>query len=288
MLLTPISLAPPAHQRVHGALRIAYARDAQGRTRLADLYQRAPCRVLFPDVEADEPPQAVLLTTSGGLTSGDRLDIDIVARQGSRLTVSTQAAEKLYRALAGEPDAQVAVNLRVEPGATLEWLAQETILFDRSRLRRRIDVELSTDARLLATESVVFGRSAMGERYESGRLHEAWRVRRNGRLVWADALHLEGPMRAHRETAFAVGDASACATLLYAGDDAAALLPALRERLSEEDAQIAAATSFDGLLIVRMLSADAARLREALKRIAAILRSLALGLPDALPRVWTC
>lgn len=288
MLLTPVSLSSPAHQRVHGALRIAYARDAQGRTRLADLYQRAPCRVLFPDVEADAPPQAVLLTTSGGLTSGDRLDIEIVARRNSRLTVATQAAEKLYRALAGEPDAQVAVHLRVEPGATLEWLAQETILFDRSRLRRQIDVELSAGARLLATESVVFGRSAMGERYESGRLHEAWRLRRDGRLVWADALHLQGGMRVHRETAFALGDASACATLLYAGDDAAALLTALRERLSEEDAQIAAATSFDGLLIVRLLSADAARLREALKRIAAMLRCLALGLPDALPRVWTC
>ena len=288
MLLTSLPLQRPAHQRVHGAARIEYARDAQGRTRLADLYQRAPCRVLFPDVEADEPPQAVLLTTSGGLTSGDRLQVSITARAGSRLTVSTQAAEKLYRALPGEPDAQVGVQLQIEAGAVLEWLAQETILFDRSRLRREIAVELADDARLLATESVVFGRSAMGERFGSGRLHEAWRVRRNGRLVWADALHLDGEMQAHRVAAFALGDTVACATILYAGDDARALLGELRERLSEDDAQIAAATSFDGLLIVRLLSADAARLREALKRIAALLRSLAFGLSKALPRVWTC
>lgn len=288
MLLTPLSLARPAHQRVHGAARIAYARDAHGRTRLADLYQRAPCRVLFPDVEVDEPPQAVLLTTSGGLTSGDKLEVAISAQAGSRLTVSTQAAEKLYRALPGEPDAQVSVQLKVESGAVLEWLAQETILFDRSRLRREIAVELSEDSRLLATESVVFGRSAMGERYESGCLHEAWRVRRNGRLIWADALHLAGAMQGHRETAFALGDAAACATVVYAGDDAQSLLGTLRERLSDDDAQVAAATSFDGLLIVRLLSNDAARLREALKRIAALLRASALGLPQALPRVWTC
>jgi urease accessory protein len=288
MLLTPLPPVRLAHQRVHGAAQLAYARDAQGRTRLADLYQRAPCRVLFPDVEAGEPPQAVLLTTSGGLTSGDRLDVSITAQQGSRLTVSTQAAEKLYRALPGEADAQVGVRLQVEAGAMLEWLAQESILFDRSRLRREISIELASDARLLATESVVWGRTAMGERYASGRLHESWRVRRNGRLIWADALHLEGTMQAHRDAAFALGDALACATVLYAGDDAPSLLGRLREQLSEADARVAAATSFDGLLIVRLLSGDATGLRETLKRITALLRSMALDLPKALPRVWTC
>lgn len=287
MLHERMSIERPVHQRVHGRLGLRYARDEQGRTRLADLYQRAPCRVLFPDVEAGEPPQAVLLTTSGGLTGGDRLELAIEAGAQTRLTVATQAAEKLYRALPQEPDAAVRVGLRVEAGAALEWLAQESILFNRARLRREIEIDLAPGARLLATESLVFGRSAMGERFDEGRVHESWRVRRGGRLVWADALRLDGAIAAHRARAFGLGDAQACASVLYAADDAASLLAPLRERLGD-DAGIAAATCFDGLLILRLLASDAAVLRGALKRSVGALRALAFALPETLPRVWSC
>ncbi len=279
--------AQSAHQRVRGAARIAYAHARDGQTRLADLYQRAPCRFLFPDVEAGEPPQAVLLTTSGGLTGGDVLDVSVRAQAGSCATLATQAAEKLYRALPDEPDSLVQVALDVESGATLEWLAQETIVFDRARLRREIGVNLTGDARLLATESVVFGRAAMGERLQQGRVHEAWRVRRDGRLVWADALRIDGDVQAHRAAAFGIGDAAGCATVLYAGPDAQALLAPLRDRLADLE-RVAGATCFDGLLIVRLMAPDAALLRTSVRRVAGSLRAMALGLPEALPRVWTC
>lgn len=283
-----MSLQRPAHQRVQGAARLTYAVDRAGTTRLADLYQRAPCRVLFPDVEAGEPPQAVLLTTSGGLTSGDRLDVAIEAGAQAQLTVSTQAAEKLYRALPGEPDAEVSIKLTAGAGASLEWLAQETILFDRARLRRELQIDLHDSARLLATESIVFGRRAMGETHESGRLHDAWRVRRNGRLVWADALRVDGDTQRLREAAFGLGQAQACATVLYAGPDAAAHLSILREQLPQSPSLAAAATSFDDVLIVRVLSADAAAVREAVRQTAATLRHAALGRAAVLPRVWSC
>ena len=163
------------HQRVDGEARIAFRRGSDGRTSLADLYQRAPCRVMFPATEPDEPVQAVLLTTSGGLTSGDRTRVAIEIGAGSRATLTTQAAEKIYRALPSTGDAIVQVDMDVAEGAWAEWLAQETIVFEGSRLRRSFAADIATTAKLLAVESIVFGRTAMGEQFDTGLLHDGWR-----------------------------------------------------------------------------------------------------------------
>lgn len=283
--LTPL-LAKPAHQRVDGAARVVFKR-AGGGTVLGDLFQRSPCRVLFPDVEAGEPAQAVLLTTSGGLTDGDRIALELEAGAATRACFTTQAAEKLYRALDGGADTRVDVSLRVGAGAFAEYLAQETILFDGAKLRRGFSADIEGDGRMLAVESIVFGRSAMGERYTRGGLHDGWRIRRDGRLVWADTLRLQGDIAAQRALPFGLGGAKACATLVYVGGDAAGLLGPLRERLAAH-AAIGAATSFDGLLIVRVLADDVPALRAAVLTAAGALRQLAASLPQALPRVWYC
>ncbi|MGH8446145.1 MAG: urease accessory protein UreD [Solimonas sp.] len=275
----------PAHQRVHGAAVLGYRCDGDGVTRLADLYQRAPCRLLFPDTERDDLPQAVLLTTSGGLTGGDRLDFTLQVDDGARVIVTTQAAEKLYRALDGDADTRIDVHLRIGSDAWVEWLAQETILFDGARLRRGLEADLAPTGRLLATESVVFGRRAMGEQWTRGLLHDTWRIRRDGRLVWADAQHLSGDIAALCAAPFAFGGALACATLVYVGDDAEAQLPLARTLLADSPG---AATAFNGLLIARLLATDAAALRRSLIHLAGGLRHGIAGLPARLPRVWHC
>jgi urease accessory protein len=276
------------HQRVDGAARIAFRTNSDGRTALADLFQRAPCRFLFPDTAPDEPVQAVLLTTSGGLTGGDRITVDVAAGAGSRVTLTTQAAEKLYRALPGDDDVRVEVRMRVGRDAWAEWLAQETILFENARLRRLFVADVEPQGRLLAVESVVFGRAAMrGEHFNSGLLHDAWRIRRGGRLIWADATHLQGDVAHLRAAPFGFGAARACATLLYVAEDAERQLAAVRERL-QAYAGIGAATAFDGLLIVRLLADEAAALRAALMHVAGGIRELAAGLPARMPRVWYC
>lgn len=275
-------------QRVDGAARIAYGCDAQRQTRLRDLYQRAPCRVLFPDVEAGEPPQAVLLTTSGGLTGGDRLTLDIEIDAGARATLTTQAAEKLYRAADGEADTRIDVRLRAGSGAWLEWLAQETILFEQSRLHRVVEADLADDAQLLAVESIVFGRRAMGEDFTHGQIHDAWRVRRGGRLVWVDALRLGGDIGTLRAAPFAFGDARGTATLIYVGAAAGTQLDAVRSDLRELDGVHGGATVIDGVLLLRLLAADAVALRRAVMHLAGGLRARLAGLPARLPRVWEC
>jgi urease accessory protein len=274
-------------QRADGAARIAFVATPNGHTVLSDLYQRAPCRILFPNVDKDEIAQAVLLTTSGGLTGGDRIRIEVSVERGARVSVTAQAAEKLYRALPEEADTQIETAMTVGDCAWAEWLPQETILFNGSRLRRGVEIALAARGRVLAVESLVFGRTAMGERFDSGRLHEQWRIRRDGRLLWADALHLHGEVGEIRAAPFGFGTAVACSTLVYSGEDAGAQLTPVRRLLSEHGARTtAAATAFDGLLLVRMLASEATELRALVAVLIAAIRKSAAGLPPRVPRVW--
>jgi urease accessory protein len=276
-----------AHQRVDGEARIAFRRGPHGRAVLTDLYQRAPCRVLFPTTEADEPAQSVLLTTSGGLTGGDRTRVEVAIGRDTQATVTTQAAERIYRALPTDGDAIVQVAMRIDEGAWAEWLAQETIVFEGSRLRRLFTADVATTGRLLAVESLVFGRTAMGERFDTGLLHDAWRISRDGKLVWADALHLEGDVRSLRTAPFGFGTSVACATVLYVGPDAPQQLGEARRILGACDCQ-RGATSLDGIMVARIMADDAVGLRATVMSLIAGIRQAAASLPARLPRVWHC
>ena len=158
-------------QRASGESRVAFdLRD--GRTRLGDLYQRDPCRVLFPKSEPGEPPQAVHLTTSGGVTDGDSLRMAIEVGPGAVAVATTQAAEKIYRAAKGGGHCTIDVAVRVAEGAALEWLPQESIVFEGARLKRRTVAEVEPGGALLACEMVVLGRAASGETFTRGLLLE--------------------------------------------------------------------------------------------------------------------
>ena len=267
-----------------GAAEIGFA-DSGGETRLRHLYQSDPCRVLFPRPAPGAACEAVIVTTSGGIVGGDRLRFAIAAGAGTRATVTTQAAEKIYRS-AGS-DAGITVAVEAGADAVLEWMPQETILFDGARLRRETTVEAASGARLLGGEIVVFGRIARGERMAHGLLHDSWRVRLDGRLVWADALHLDGDVAAVLDRPFTFDGAVATATVFYVGPGADDLLDIAREALgSADDGCPAAASRLGPLLLVRFLGRDAAALRQAYARLWSVLRVAALGFPASLPRVW--
>ena len=162
-----MTTSSPRLQRASGESRVAFdLRD--GQTRLGDLYQRDPCRVLFPQSEPGEPPQAVLVTTSGGVTGGDSLKMAIEVGPGATAVATTQAAEKIYRAAKGGGHCAIDVAVRVAEGAALEWLPQETIVFQGARLKRRTVAEVEPGGSLLACEMVVLGRAASGERFYLG------------------------------------------------------------------------------------------------------------------------
>jgi urease accessory protein len=268
--------SPPAHQRAHGRATL-HVTAAYGRTRIADLFQAAPLRWLFPDVEADEPMPGALVNVAGGLAGGDSLDIALRLDTGAAFTATTPAAEKLYRSLG--PATVIRSRVEVAGSAVCEWLPQETILFDRARLDRRLTLELEPESRLLAAELLVLGRAAHGEQVSGGSVLDAWRVRRGGRLIWADALRLSDP-RLDTADRFALAGANAAATLLLAVPDAAA-----HRDLARDCADGAASLVAPGLLVARWLG-EAGAVRSALGAAICRLRAAALGHPPRLPRLW--
>ncbi|MEM7024235.1 MAG: urease accessory protein UreD [Pseudomonadota bacterium] len=244
-------------------------------------------RVLFPNAPAADVPHAVLVTTSGGMVGGDRLDIAVEAGRDAKALVTTQAAEKIYRSSGATSHLTATVHAR--RGAWLEWLPQETILFDAARLRRTTSVRLERDARVLAGEILVFGRHAHGEALKRGLLQDRWHVRSEDRLIWADSTRLDGDVATRLAAPFGFAGAAASATLIYAGPDASALRDPLRELIGESDSELrCGATALPDLLVCRWLARDAARLRLSFGQVWAGFRCVAAALPKKLPATWHC
>jgi urease accessory protein len=256
-----------------------------GATRLVHLYQASPLRVLFPEPEAGEPALAAIVTTSGGVVAGDRFAVAVTLGEGAAALVTAAAAEKAYRSAGAE--ARIDQRLAVAAGARLEFLPPETILFDGVRLRRHTAVDVAPGAGFLGGGILVFGRRARGERLTRGLLHERWEVSRAGRLVWGDALHLDGDIAATIADPACLADAAACATLILApaAGDARGLVDAARA-VQREAGVPAGVSAVAGLLVARWLGPDPLALRRAYAALACRLRAAAFGLPPRLPRLW--
>ena len=213
------------------------------------------------------------------MLGGDRLALDFDLAAGADVVLTTVAAEKIYRAEAR--DAAVATRLALAAGARLAWLPQETILFDGARLVRSLTVDMAADASLLAAETLVFGRLAMGETAVTGALRDGWQVRRAGRLVFADETRLAGDMAAVLDAGAGGGGARAAALVLFAAPEAEDALDPLRAALAPFAAVESGASAFDGLLVARLLARSPDALRTAMVTALSL-----LGGGRALPRVW--
>ena len=252
-------------------------RAVDGRTRLERIHEAGSLRLRHPRGDACE---AVLVNTAGGIVAGDRLDIEVTVGPGAAVTLTSAAAEKIYRSEA-EP-ARIATRLILAPASRAAWIPQETILFDGARLRRRFAVDLAADASFVVAEIVVFGRAASGERDIAGALHDSWRVRRAGRLVFADETRLEGTIGTTLARAAVANGAGACALVLVAGPDAPDRLDAVRAGLDAlgRTASVEAGASLkDGIIVARMLARSGELLRLA---VADVLRAGGI----VVPRVW--
>jgi urease accessory protein len=263
-----------AANRARGAVAFeVHVRD--GVTRRGTLHEAGSLRVRFPSPEA-EGLSAVFVNTAGGVAGGDRFDVDITAHDDARLTLTTAAAEKIYRAT--DRAAELAISLKLARGAQLAWLPQETILFDRARLSRRIDIDIAAGASLLLSETVVFGRIAMGERVRQGSFVDRWRVRLGGKLAYAETVRLDGDI-AEKLSQPAVGKrAAAVATVLVVPGDQA-LVERIREVAGNFGAEVGI-SAWNGFAMARFCAQDAARLRA---DVTAVL-TRASDMP--LPRLW--
>ena len=228
-------------------------------------------KLRMPTLAAGQALEALIINTSGGLAGGDCLEINVQA--ANDLCLTTQAAEKVYRSLSNET--RISTRLSGQGEAQLLWLPQETILFDGARLERSLDVDLQENAGLLAVESVVLGRKAMGERLSDFSFHDRWRIRRDGRLIYADDLRFD-PARVLG--AAALNGAGAFATLVFVGMAAERFVEPLREIITDRGG----VSAWDGKLVARLTGVDGFDLRKTL-----IPALTLLAAPKELPKVWT-
>jgi urease accessory protein len=270
---------PSLLQRAVGELRVVVKRFG-AETVLDELRQVGCLKARFPRRIVPGWMDVVMLNTGGGVAGGDRLDLAFGVGAGGQATIAAQAAERFYRALAADAPSRVRAHLTVAAGAALEWLPQETILFDRSALDRRLVVDLAADARFLGVETVVFGRTAMGETVREGWLRDLIRVRRAGALLLHDAIRLDGAIDAALQRRAVAGGAKVLATVVYVAPDASLKLDPVRDALAAAEA---GASVWNGMLVARVLGADSASVR---RTVVAVLNVLREDRP--LPRVWLC
>ena len=273
----------PVMQRVQalGSLSVA-SRD--GRTRVRRLFQQGAAKIRMP-VISEDPLEAILINTAGGMTGGDRLDWEFEIGPGAAAALTTQACEKAYRAESGV--ARIRTVARVAEGGHLAWLPQETILYDRSALERRLDVDLAPDATALIVESVIFGRRAMGEVVASARFRDVWRIRVGGRLVHADTVAFDGDVAARLSRAAVGGGAMAVATVLLIAPDAEQRLETVRSIIGPSGGASfwtlrGDAGEKNGKLLARLVANDGYDLRQRLVPLLGLLNGQA-----GLPKVWS-
>ena len=275
LAVTDLQTLPPVRmQRAQGQASVAF-RSRDGRTCLDRLFQEGCAKLRFPRPLGGDAPQAIIINTAGGLTGGDRFGTEVDLAAQTQACVTTQACERIYRSTGA--DAVVSNRLRLSAGARLAWLPQETILFDGGRLSRTLDVDLADDAELLAVEAVLFGRQAMGETLRSGHLHDRWRIRRDGRLIFADDLSVEGDIAARLAPQPAMAGCRAMATVVFAGAAPERFLESARSIIGPNGG----ASAWNGKFLARLVEETGLALR---RRLEPLLTLLMGGRP--LPKVW--
>lgn len=245
--------------RARGSGRLCVFGDEHGVTRLRDLRQSGSLRLVLPRTYRPDA-EAILVNTAGGITGGDQFSLEIEVQTGATLRMTTQAAERAYRAQSGEI-ARVTTDVSVQDGASLNWLPQELILFDRCALRRRLNIDLAPRARLLMVESVVFGRAAMREVLNDAIFQDRIRITRNRRPLYIDGMDLHGDAAAHLARPAIANGAGAMASIVMVGPDAGRHLKTVRAALPQT---AGASMLADDVLVIRLLATDSFELRRSL------------------------
>src|SRR5246127_1380974 len=271
-------------QRADGCGRIVLSGSEKG-TRIEDVFERSPIRIMFPRIGGHPVEEAVLINTGGGVAGGDRLECSVPALPGASIAVTSQAAEKVYRAL--DAPARVATTLKAHESARLAWLPQETIVFNAARIHRTTEIELFAGAQLLALEWLVLGRAAHGEIVVAGSVSDGWRVRKDGRLIWADSFRITDEIFPHLKTKALLSNCTAIATLIYFGLDLDKRLDFLREIIPSLGCTCAA-TLVSGLIVVRFAAKQCSDLKLALRSFLQQFEPEVGSGPFRVPKMWLC
>lgn len=278
-----MDVADPVHLRSWRAeLALRYQRRGE-RTVLAERRHDGPLVVqkpLYP--EGDAVCHSIILHPPAGIVGGDELEICCDAAADSQVLLTTPGAGKWYRS-AG-PWAKQRLRFDVAAGACLEWLPQETIVFDGALADMGSQINLATGASYIGWEILCLGRTGSGERYEHGSCRLHTEIRRNGKLLWFEKGNIEASGRIGAAPA-GLGGHSVCATMIVAGKIDAALLAQCREQTAD-DTTIAMTLLPGSVLVARHLGDSGATARHHFERLRTVLRPALTGRPAVEPRIW--
>lgn len=261
--------------RADSAVRAAFA-TVDDRTHVARVYECGSLRVRFPRGPSCE---AVLLNTGGGITGGDQLDVRLSLGPGAAVVATSQAAEKLYRS--DGPPAKIAVRANLADGARLDWLPQESILFDRVNVERTLDIDMAATARLTMLEALMLGRTAHGESLGDARWRDRWRIRRGNALVLAENVRLDGAISDQMQRPALGAGARCVATLVHVAPDAEWRLDEVRNAL-QNATSCCGCSAWNGMLVARFAAVELHKLRGEMVAAVMILTRAPM------PRAWSC
>ncbi|NDP43500.1 MAG: urease accessory protein UreD, partial [Aromatoleum sp.] len=264
-------------------LALRFAREP-ARTVLAGRRHTGPLRVqkaLYP--EGPDVCQVIVVHPPGGIVGGDLLDIAVTADPGAHAQLTTPGAAKWYRS--GGSEARQCTRLNAGEGATIEWLPQETLLYDGARASISTRIELAAGARYIGWDVTTLGRTASGERFASGKLHQTFELVRDGALAWCERTVLDGGSRALRSGAI-LGGAPVFGTMIAAGgigDNG--LLAACRAVVCVSGE--GAVTRLPKVIVARYRGESAVAARTYFALLWRVLRPALAGREAVPPRIWS-
>ena len=238
-------------------------------------YQNGCSKILNPN-SYTKNNDLVLINTSGGMTCDDEIDINLSVID-SNVSITTQAAEKIYAGI-GDP-ARVEINMNLN-NSTMYWLPKELILFDNSKLRRNININLSVNSNLIFCETTIFGRKAMSEKIKNISFSDQWKICTNSSIKHFETINIKGSTINNFKNNYTFDNQSSLSTILIFGDIIHQLEPELRKIIKNVENHYCEMTKFDDKIVIRFLANDNYDLKKTLNFI---MKNI---INDKLPKSW--
>ena len=239
------------------------------------IFQSGCSKILNPNSYNDNV-EIVLINTAGGITCNDKIEINVTIKN-SNLSICSQAAEKIYAGV-GEP-AEVEININLKK-STLYWLPKELILFNNSKLNRKINIQLSENSHLVFCETTILGRKAMSEKIENVSFSDQWRINVDSTLKHFESINIQGHTNDNLKNNFTFANKSSLSTILIFGDIIEQLELELRKITKIIENHYCEITKFDDKIIIRLLADDNYYLKKTLNYI------MNKIIHDKLPKSW--
>lgn len=274
-------------------LKLGFERRDENKTQRTVMAERShfgPLRILKPLYpEGEDICHGVIVHPPGGIVAGDSLSIDVDVKTSASALITTPGAQKWYRS--GGKSASAETRLRVAAGASLEWLPQETMVFDGAFARQTLEIQLSANARFFGWEMLCLGRTTRGERFNEGQFRQRMELVREESCapLWRESMLLDGDDALLRSPLGMGGHpVLGTAWLVYPCDahDGVALLGEVREALGEQ-AAAAASSPEPGLIVVKVLGDAPETVRNLLIAVWRKMRKQIIGREAVLPRIWS-